>query len=110
MGLPVVASAVGGVPEVILDGETGLLVPRMEPAPLADALQILLSNAQMRTVMGAAGRVRIYHNFTRERMVAETLAVYERMLNPSQSAKSDEGTLDVSQPNAEGKSSSRASA
>ena len=112
MGLPVVASAVGGVPEVILDGETGLLVPRMEPAPLSVALKTLLSDAAMRARMGAAGRVRIYENFTRERMVAETLAVYEQMLNPSQSARSEEGTPNVSHSDAAGKlkSKSRASA
>ncbi len=112
MGLPVVASAVGGVPEVILDGETGLLTPRMEPAPLALALQTLLDDPAMRARMGAAGRVRVYENFTRERMVAETLAVYERMLNPSQSARSEEGTPNVRDTDAAGKlkSKSRASA
>ena len=112
MGLPVVASAVGGVPEVILDGETGLLVPRMEPAPLSDALQILLANAETRAALGAAGCARVYQNFTRERMVAETLAVYERMLNPSQSARSPEGIPDVGHSNAieGGESKSRVSA
>ena len=112
MGLPVVASAVGGVPEVILDGETGLLVPRMEPAPLASALQTLLSNAEMRAELGAAGRVRVYQNFTRERMVAETLAVYERMLNPWQSARTPEGTPNVRHSDAAepDKSKSRVSA
>ena len=112
MGLPVAASAVGGVPEVILDGETGLLVPPMEPAPLANALQILLSHSEMRMALGAAGRIRVHQNFTRERMVAETLAVYERMLNPSQSARHPKGISDVGSHNAAGggKSKSRASA
>ena len=112
MGLPVAASAVGGVPEVILDGETGLLVPRMEPPPLANALQILLANPEMRMAMGAAGRIRVYQNFTRERMVAETLAVYERMLDPSQSAGNPEGTPNVRHSDAAepDKSKSRVSA
>ena len=114
MGLPVVASAVGGVPEVILQGETGLLVPCMEPALLANALETLLSGSPMRARMGAAGKVRVHQNFTRERMVAETLAVYERMLAPSQSAdgKKNKGTPNVANSDAEehGGAKSRVSA
>ena len=57
-GLPVVASAVGGVPELVVSGETGLLVPPDDIDALADALRALLSDALLRRAMGDAGRVR----------------------------------------------------
>jgi glycosyltransferase involved in cell wall biosynthesis len=52
-GLPSVATSVGGVPEVVTDGDEGLLVPAGEPSALADALDSLLSNAQRRKAAGA---------------------------------------------------------
>ena len=86
MGLPVVASAVGGIPEMVQEGRTGLLVPPQEPNPLAHALNTLLGNPELRAAMGEAGRQRIYEFFTRDRMVSETLGIYEKMLHPSQSS------------------------
>ena len=86
IGLPVVASAVGGIPEMVQEGRTGLLVPPQEPKPLAHALTTLLGDSELRAAMGEAGRERVYEFFTRDRMVSETLAVYEKMLHPSQSS------------------------
>jgi glycosyltransferase involved in cell wall biosynthesis len=62
-GLPVVASAVGGVPELVLDGETGRLVPPGDPPALAGALRPLLADAQLRRRLGDAGRVRVHERF-----------------------------------------------
>jgi glycosyltransferase involved in cell wall biosynthesis len=58
-GLPVVAARAGAAPEVIADGETGLLVPPGDSTALADALLRLLRDPEMRRRMGEAGRARV---------------------------------------------------
>ena len=65
-GLPVVASRVGGLPELVLDGETGLLVPPGQPAALAVALETLLDDPALRERLGAAGRARVQTHFALE--------------------------------------------
>jgi glycosyltransferase involved in cell wall biosynthesis len=65
-GVPVVATAVGGTPEVIADGETGFLVPPGEPASIAAKVNGLLRDPAMRTQFGAAGRRRMRELFTFE--------------------------------------------
>jgi glycosyltransferase involved in cell wall biosynthesis len=62
-GLPVVASSVGGVPELVADGETGLLVPPGDPAAMAAALGRLLEDVDLRRRLGAAGRDRALRCF-----------------------------------------------
>jgi glycosyltransferase involved in cell wall biosynthesis len=57
-GLPVVAASVGGVPELVVDGETGFLIPPADEAALASALERLVADADLRRRMGAAGRAR----------------------------------------------------
>lgn len=63
VGLPVVASGVGGVPEVVVEGETGLLVPPGDPQSLADAIERLLDDSALRRRLGAAGRIRVAEQF-----------------------------------------------
>src|SRR5687767_14188177 len=75
---PAVATAVGGVPEVVDDMETGFLVPPREPEALARRLIQLLKDQTIRRRMGHAGLDRVRRLFTVERMVAETAAVYVR--------------------------------
>jgi glycosyltransferase involved in cell wall biosynthesis len=58
-GVPVVSTAISGIPELITDGETGRLVPPGDPEALADALQLLLSDAGARKRLGAAGRAHV---------------------------------------------------
>jgi glycosyltransferase involved in cell wall biosynthesis len=77
-GLPVVATRAGGLPEVVEDGVTGLLVPPGDSAALADAICRLLADADLRQRLGETGRERVVANFTAERVVQETMAVYER--------------------------------
>lgn len=66
-GVPVVAAAVGGIPEVITDQEHGLLVPSGNPEALADALRRLVKDAGLRARLGAAGRRRVEQAFSFER-------------------------------------------
>lgn len=79
-GLPVVASDVGGVRESVSDGENGFLVPRGDLPTLRERLQRLISNETLREKMGAASRRRYVEEFTAERMVSKTLAVYTKVL------------------------------
>ena len=62
-GLPVVATTVGGVPELVLEGETGLLVPPGDPQALAGAIERLLDDSTLRGRLGAAGRIRVEERF-----------------------------------------------
>ena len=68
-GIPVVASAVGGVREVVLPGETGLLVPSRDSNALAEAVIGLLADADRRRAFGAAGRARVLSHFSVDRQV-----------------------------------------
>ena len=72
-GLPVIATDIRGCRELVADGETGLLVPPMRAAPLADALRRLAADAPLRQRMGAAGLARALDRFTEARVVARTL-------------------------------------
>jgi glycosyltransferase involved in cell wall biosynthesis len=76
---PVVATAVGGIPEVVVDGETGMLVEPKQPRQMASAIVRLLKSGAARRQMGEAGRARVLARFTVERMVAQTMDVYERV-------------------------------
>jgi len=78
--LPVVATTVGGTPEVVVDGMTGLLVPPRDPQALAQAIHALLVDPERRNKMGQAGRDRVRHHFTVERMVEKTESLYEQLL------------------------------
>ncbi len=79
-GLPVVATAVGGTPEVVVDGETGLLVPPGDPDSLAAALLRLIQDKDLRTKMGLAGRKRVRKYFTIEETVRKTETLYFELL------------------------------
>jgi glycosyltransferase involved in cell wall biosynthesis len=79
-GLPVVATRVVGNEDVVVDGVTGTLVPFGRPAALGAALAALLDDPGLRRRQGAAGRCRYLAGFTRERMAAETAAIYEELL------------------------------
>ena len=77
-GLPVVASDVGGIAEAVGHEETGLLVPADDRGAMRDALARLISDPAMRCTLGEAGRARYLSRFTSDRMVEETLRVYDR--------------------------------
>jgi glycosyltransferase involved in cell wall biosynthesis len=83
---PVVATRTGGIPEVVVDGETGLLVPPRDPRALAEAIIRLLGDETLRHTFGRAGRQRVERHFSAERMVAATLAVYESLAGRNRGA------------------------
>ncbi|MBK1698820.1 glycosyl transferase [Rhodovibrio salinarum] len=80
MGRPLVASAHGGVPEQVIDGETAFLVPPGDDAALAEGVaRALALDAEQRAAMAAAAREQA-QQFSKTRMCADTLAVYEELL------------------------------
>jgi glycosyltransferase involved in cell wall biosynthesis len=76
---PVLATAVGGVPEVVDDERTGILLPSREPAVLAEALESLIADPLRAARLGAAGRRRFEERFSAKTMVAAVLALYEEV-------------------------------
>jgi len=78
-GLPVVATAVGGIPNVVKDQKTGFLVPPGQPARLAERLLFLWRNPAAREQMGAAGANRARATFSEARYVDEVAALYESL-------------------------------
>ena len=76
---PVIGCRVGGVPEVVVDGETGLLVPPEDPHALAEAILRLLRDDPLRERLGKAGRDRHLALFTTETMAGKTLELYQRV-------------------------------
>ena len=80
MGLPVVASAVGGLLELVVDGQTGWLVPPGDSGALAQRLRALLISPDLRQAMGAAGHDRARQHFSVEQMVNAITRIYDRVL------------------------------
>jgi glycosyltransferase involved in cell wall biosynthesis len=78
--LPTVATTVGGMPEVVVPGETGFLVPPRNPDALATALRSLLDSDELRMRLGHAGRARVKQHFHEVDCVRKTLNIYREML------------------------------
>jgi glycosyltransferase involved in cell wall biosynthesis len=77
---PVIASAVGGLPEIVADDQTGLVVPSADADALADAIVALAGNLPRAAAMGNAGRERALAQFTPERCVARIEKLYSAAL------------------------------
>jgi glycosyltransferase involved in cell wall biosynthesis len=86
-GLPVVASAVGGVPELVRDGETGTLVPPHDSAALAGAIRRLVADPALRDRLGEAGRVRAAREFSLTRFHHAHLEIYRAALRPKRTRR-----------------------
>lgn len=80
VGLPVVATQVGGVPELVEHGRTGFLIPPGDPQALAQAVQSLLENPTLARRMGGAGQQKALREFTLDQMCARTYRVYQEVL------------------------------
>jgi glycosyltransferase involved in cell wall biosynthesis len=79
-GLPVVATTVGGLPEIIDDGRTGYLVPPSDVAALSERLRLLILEPARRRAMGAAGLERVREDFSVDRMVGQIASIYRSLV------------------------------
>jgi sugar transferase (PEP-CTERM/EpsH1 system associated) len=79
-GLPVVATDVGGNPELVEHGRTGLLVPAGDPVSMAQAIARYLQDPDLRAAHGAAGRARVESHFSMRSMIENYIAVYQSVL------------------------------
>lgn len=80
-GLPVIATAVGGIPNVVEDGSTGILIPPASPDAIVQAITRLHADGALRQGMAAAGKAIALRKFTAERYVADVDVLYARMLD-----------------------------
>ncbi len=85
-GKPVVATEVGGIPELVVRGVTGMIVPPQDVHALAEAIKALLSDEPRALSMGAAGRERVQRHFSIDAMIAKTEALYQELLQQKQPA------------------------
>jgi glycosyltransferase involved in cell wall biosynthesis len=85
-GLPVVATSGGALPEVVEDGVTGILVPPANARVLAEAMDNLMRDAQLRRRMGQAARERILEKFSWRKAALQTEAVYQQVCQPNPAA------------------------
>jgi glycosyltransferase involved in cell wall biosynthesis len=79
--LPVVGSTAGAIPEVVAEGETGFLAPPGDGSALVEPLAKLLADQALRQKMGDAGRRRLEKEFSVEKMVSQTIALYEDVIS-----------------------------
>jgi glycosyltransferase involved in cell wall biosynthesis len=79
-GVPVIASAVGGMLDTVEDGGTGLHVPPDDPAALAAAARRLLADDRLRASMGRAGERRVLQRYTWDQVAEDTETVYRRLV------------------------------
>jgi glycosyltransferase involved in cell wall biosynthesis len=78
-GLPVISTAVDGIPEAVIDRRTGLLVPPADPRTLAEALMWAISEREKAARLGAAGRERVVAEFGLDAMVDKVAALYHEV-------------------------------
>jgi len=79
-GCPVISTRVGAIPEVVVDGVTGILVEKQNPQQLADAIIRLVDDPELRQRMGEAGRKRFEEHYTFERCAERLIKVFEQVL------------------------------
>lgn len=89
VGLPLIGTSVGGIPEQITDGESGYLIPRKDWRQLAARLQSLLTDPQLRVQFGAAGKARFEKDFQYSRMLDRVEQVYQAACRQQTGVKTD---------------------
>jgi glycosyltransferase involved in cell wall biosynthesis len=88
-GKPVVATAGGGTPEIVLDGQTGLLVPMNDPGAMADAIVKILSAPANARIMGHRGWERVRDQFSIAKVAANVQSAYDELLTTAQPSTTD---------------------
>jgi glycosyltransferase involved in cell wall biosynthesis len=83
-GVPVLATAVGGLVDTVVDGVTGVHVPPRRPDEVADALRMLLAQPRLRAAMGGAGAERARARYGWDAIAADVMAAYVRMVRGRQ--------------------------
>jgi len=79
-GIPVVSTIHGGIPEIVIDGETGLLVPEAQPDALGDAMEALLADDALRVALGRAGRLRMESFFDIRKQGPALELIYDEVI------------------------------
>jgi len=79
-GLPVVATDEGAIPEIVDDEVTGYIVPKNQPENLADKLELLLYDPELRKRMGGAGRNRFLEKYTLDKFESGLLTIFQNVL------------------------------
>jgi len=87
VGLPIVATNVGGISEIVINNETGVLVPPKNEKELAKAIIKLLESPELCVKMGNDGRIRAIENFSKNKMCKQTLIVYRTILDLNKDSK-----------------------
>lgn len=91
MGVPVIASNLGGYTETVVEGQTGFLVPAGAPGPLCGAIERMIdAGAEKRAEMGRKGRDRVRQLYSKAALQSATLAVYQRVLSEAGSKRGDQ--------------------
>lgn len=80
-GIPLVATKVGGIPEIVEDGVTGILVPPKDDDAIAKAIINLLENRNLRETLAANARKRVQDHFSADRMAKDVINIYEQLLS-----------------------------
>lgn len=92
-GLPCVATRVGGIPEVIVDGRTGLLATPSDPRELADKIRVMLSDTLLRQRIGAAGAERVREHFDASQMHQAYAKLFGEMLGTNTASSTSQGLM-----------------
>jgi len=79
-GLSIVATKVGGNPELVVEGETGILVPRGDSYKFSEAIIDILRDPERKQKLGGLGRQRVFEEFNFRKMVDEYIGLYEKLL------------------------------
>jgi L-malate glycosyltransferase len=85
--LPVIASDVGGLRDVVVPERTGIIVPPANTDAIASAIKRLVESAELRAHMGAAARARVVENYSMEQMAAQTLALYRECVRKTRNER-----------------------
>lgn len=86
-GLPIVATTVGGIPEVVTQNQEGILVPPKDAEALADALAQVVQNPELRRTLGKAGKCRVADEFTFTGMLDAYETIYKNLLGTTESPR-----------------------